>query len=488
MTLKSPGIETRETVQTGGGSGPALATIAAFVGTAEKGPIGVPVLCRNLTEFVNAFGAATTGYLRRAADAVWAPGNAPGAAAYFVRTAHYTDLAQPNTLTATKASFIFKTTANVDALKFTAKSEGTWGHSIKPKVVPGAGNTFTLEVYQAVDGQDVLIGRTFKDQTLDTIEAAVNADKTCPGTVEALVAAAPMADAQSALAGGDDGLVGLTDADYVGSAAGRTGLNALNTVLGRLLAAIPGVATKVVHDGILAWCATRGSAYAYLDCPTGTDYNGAVTYRTTTLGANSSFGELLWPNLLVDGVEVPLSPYRIAAQIRTDNEVGGAHQVASGALYGTFYGYTEPASDLFKDVEVRNALDQAQVNTLNVIKGAVVFWGANTLDTTGRFPYGNERRVFQDAETRVNESVVIDVFQNNDESLWKSLTRKVRDELLPIWRAGGLRGATEAEAFNIKIDAETNPQDAIDRGEVHGKIGLATNRPGLFFYFDFYRK
>jgi phage tail sheath protein FI len=88
----------------------------------------------------------------------------------------------------------------------------------------------------------------------------------------------------------------------------------------------------------------------------------------------------------------------------------------------------------------------------------------------------------------VANATLIDVFRNNDETLWKSLQRKVQALLTPIWRAGGLRGASEEEAFSIKLDAETNPQESIDRGEVNGKIGLATQKPGLFFYFNFYRK
>lgn len=494
--LKSPGIETPEKVQSTGGSGAPKGTRAAYVGIAVKGPVGTAVECRSLKQFVDTFGAGTVGKLRAAADALWAAGNAPGAVGYFVRTAHYTDPAAPATLTAVKATKTLQDRNGIPAntAKVDAVNEGTWGDKLKVRIADGPADTankFQVEVLETVDGTD-LVRETFKDLTVAGAEAAING-KSKYITWDDLGSATASPNNRPAtgtfsLAGGNDGLTGLVDADYVGSSAGKTGLYALNQVSGRLLATVPGVATIAVQSALLGWCESRGNAYAVLDCPDGYTENQAKTYRETTLAANSSYGELWWPNLKVNGVEVPVSPYRIAAMIRTDEEVGGAHQVASGAVYGKFYGYTEPASLAYRDVTVRDLLDQAQVNTLNEVDGAVVFWGANTLDKTGTFPYSNERRVFQYARDVVQARVLLDVFRNNDEALWKSITRKVRDILLPIWRAGGLRGASEAEAFDIKIDTETNPQEVVDAGEVRGQVGLATQKPGLFFYFDFYRK
>lgn len=493
MALKSPGVEVRETVQSGGGSSDALLTRAAFVGTAERGPVGTAVLIVNLTQFVETFGGGGS-KLRRAADAVFTPGNAPGAQAYFVRTAHYTDPGVASTLTAVKATTTVKAGDNTtNAMQVVARTEGTWGNALNVTVTPGSPTTtWTLAIIESKDGVDTVL-ETYANVNLGTVQAAINGVSKYV-TVTALVGASTtMGSVTQALTTGDDGLTSIADSDFVGSPAGRTGLNALNTVPGRLLVAIPGITSTTVQNGLLAWCGSRKDAYAYLDCPNGVDEIAARTHRTTTINANSSYGEIWWPNLMVtdpDGslVEVPISPYRMAAQIRTDEAVGGAHQVASGAIYGGITGYTKPASDRFYDQSVRDLLDPIDVNTLNQVGGGVVFWGANTLDGTGTFPYSNERRVFQFCEAAVKENVLIEAFQNNDESLWKSLTRKIENVLLPVWRAGGLRGATPEAAFAIKIDSETNPQEAIDAGEVRGKIGLATQRPGLFFYFDFFKR
>ena len=51
-----------------------------------------------------------------------------------------------------------------------------------------------------------------------------------------------------------------------------------------------------------------------------------------------------------------------------------------------------------------------------------------------------------------------------------------------------MRGTTAGEAYDVKIDSETNPQEYIDRGICQGYIGLATHRPAEFIWFRYYRK
>jgi phage tail sheath protein FI len=45
---------------------------------------------------------------------------------------------------------------------------------------------------------------------------------------------------------------------------------------------------------------------------------------------------------------------------------------------------------------------------------------------------------------------------------------------------GGLRGATPAEAFFVKCDAENNTADQIAQGQVNIEVGVALQYPAEF--------
>ena len=59
-------------------------------------------------------------------------------------------------------------------------------------------------------------------------------------------------DPQSALLhGGDDGLAGLGDTDFIGSEAGKTGLYALDHIQDLSVLIVPGHATPVIHNAMV---------------------------------------------------------------------------------------------------------------------------------------------------------------------------------------------------------------------------------------------
>lgn len=52
-----------------------------------------------------------------------------------------------------------------------------------------------------------------------------------------------------------------------------------------------------------------------------------------------------------------------------------------------------------------------------------------------------------------------------------------------MWRAGALYGATPQEAFYVKCDAELNPPEVRDQGQVITEIGVAVVKPAEFVIF-----
>jgi phage tail sheath protein FI len=76
------------------------------------------------------------------------------------------------------------------------------------------------------------------------------------------------------------------------------------------------------------------------------------------------------------------------------------------------------------------------------------------------------------------------VFEPNDRSLWKKITRDAEAFLRLLWRQGALMGDSPEEAFFVKCDDETNPQESIDAGMVVTLIGIAPVKPAEFVIFQ----
>jgi uncharacterized protein len=77
------------------------------------------------------------------------------------------------------------------------------------------------------------------------------------------------------------------------------------------------------------------------------------------------------------------------------------------------------------------------------------------------------------------------VFEPNDSDLWARVRRDISAFLTGAWREGMLFGLSPAEAFFVKCDAENNPSDVRDRGQLFVDIGLAPVKPAEFVVFRF---
>ena len=75
------------------------------------------------------------------------------------------------------------------------------------------------------------------------------------------------------------------------------------------------------------------------------------------------------------------------------------------------------------------------------------------------------------------------VFEPNDDRLWKRMRRDITAFLLRLWRQGALFGKTPEQAFFVKCDSETNPDESIDAGRVVVEIGMSPVKPAEFVIF-----
>jgi uncharacterized protein len=129
----------------------------------------------------------------------------------------------------------------------------------------------------------------------------------------------------------------------------------------------------------------------------------------------------------------------------------------------------------------RDACFDRRVNTLVAFPGrGIRAWGARTLSSDTAFNQINVRRMFILIRKSVERFAQWVVFEPNEPTLWKRLTRPIEAFLYEQWQKGALLGTSQEQAFYVKCDDETNPPEARDAGQLVCEIGIAPVRPAEF--------
>ncbi|WP_368622150.1 phage tail sheath C-terminal domain-containing protein [Paraburkholderia sp. BR13444] len=164
---------------------------------------------------------------------------------------------------------------------------------------------------------------------------------------------------------------------------------------------------------------------------------------------------------------------------RTDEERGvhkaPANCVVRGALEVKYY--------ISKPIQAE--LNPQGVNALRIMNNAVTVWGARTIggDANGEWKYVPVRRLFLFLQKSIELGTQWIVFEPNDEALWGKIRLNITAFLTNVWRTGALFGTTPDQAFYVKCDAELNPPEVRDVGQVITEIGVAIVRPAEFVIF-----
>ena len=123
------------------------------------------------------------------------------------------------------------------------------------------------------------------------------------------------------------------------------------------------------------------------------------------------------------------------------------------------------------------------VNCIRAFPGlGIRCWGARTLATESNpsWKYVNVRRLFNFLESSLEGGLRWVVFEPNTPELWADVRRTITAFLFVQWREGLLFGASPAQAFYVKCDAETNPPETIDLGQLFCEVGVNPVKPAEF--------
>lgn len=500
-TYLSPGVYVEEAPS---GSRPIEGvgtSVTAFVGFAEKGPFHAPTLVTNWSQYVQLFGGMVEGtYLANSVYGYFANG---GGIAYIVRVG-------ASGTGRTSAGNNQKAIANGEAAQlgtFRAAALGSaGGGDITVEVVDsdaeGAGDDrFKLIVRQ--NGNEVesfegsfrrradrnLVAQVREHSKVITLEEAAPANALARPANQSvtLPAPAPAADIVPA---------GLSVDEFAGDVDARSGLGGLEAIDEITVVVAPDLMgayqqgalgleeVKAAQLALISHCEQMGDRMAILDPPPDLTAQQVRVWRQETAGYDSKFATLYYPWVKVFDpaggrtIVMPPSGHVAGLWSRTDNERGVHKAPANEVLRGVI--------DLQNNITKgeQDLLNPVGVNCIRSFSGrGVRVWGARTLSSDPAWRYINVRRLFNYIEESILLGTQWIVFEPNDQRLWGTIRRNINAFLTDQWRSGALFGATAAESFYVKCDAETNPPDVIDRGQVVCEIGLCPVKPAEFVVF-----
>jgi hypothetical protein len=391
-----------------------------------------------------------------------------------------------------------------NALRVEGKDPGAYANAIEIEVrAPTSGEAGAFDLAVVDDGvyREFFANVRMAAASARYVEAVVNDPTNGSALIRVvdqhLAGAPPLAIQAVALAGGDDGLAGLTDTDFIGTAAGGTGLHALDRVIDASVLLVPGRATPAVHAAMLAYCEIdRGGAmFAVLDPPSGMGAADVVTYVESTahLLESSEYGALYWPRVKVlnparavfgtdDTVVVPPSGIVAGVYARTDGaRPGGVYDPPAGIDVGRMVGVLGFETDEVLEEKKRDLVYPRRINPLTTGPGLPRFIdGSRTLKSGGNFPYVAERRGVIFIERSLKLGLQFARHKNNTEGLRATVRRTITSFLLTQMNNGAFRSREPAKAFFVDVSDALNTPTVVFAGKLLARIGLATNKPAEF--------
>jgi phage tail sheath protein FI len=508
----------------------------AFVGFFRRGPLDTGVRCNNFSDFEREFGGLDA--RSEASYAVQQYFLNGGSVAYVVRIAVSPD-AGGRTIKA--ASVAIPGENGGQSITVRARSEGSWGNSVKVAVMHSPNATdYSLEIRE-YDGPRVARAEVFENingQANDprNVAAVVNEasvivsvtiegnERPQPSTAVAQTDAQTKTQAQTAASDAVDDLDEMTAAASHSLSGGRDGeepgspywKNTASTAIqgshvnGTGLFALDAIAPEIfnimcipdapdlsaagidhAYDGAISYCEEK-RAFLIIDPPAetpGTPKSASLDAMLAWPSVPNPNAATYYPRLLLAD---PLDNLKLKART-TSGTVAGIYartdssQGVWKAPAGTNTTLRGPGLALEHDLTTEetgqlNALGKNVLRTFTPHNNTV--WGARTTvgadGTASEWKYVPVRRTALLIEESLHQGLKWAVYEPNDERLWASIRTNVQAFMQGLFRRGAFQGSHPDEAYLVKCDAETTTQADIDLGVVNIIVGFAPLKPAEF--------
>lgn len=492
--------------------------VAAFIGYSERAVdsrngesvslLGKPTLVTNWSQYVQKFGGFMPGaYMPDSVYGYFANG---GSICYVVsiRTLGASD--DPADTVPAKTSVLSEGEKGTKLLEFFAKQGGPAGNSIEVEVRPsGSPAEGEGDAKKAAPASDFMVNVRIGGQVRESFSGLTTAkgDKNVVTVLQqqsTLIGAtlvgkgelAPAAGTYS-LAGGQVKTKDITLSDYRGSVSERSGLGGLEALSDVTMICAPDLmasyqageidmkGVQAVQQALIDYCELVRYCFAILDAPPAMmpqevkEWRNQVNYDSTRAAVYYPWIEIADMTGAKGRTRmVPPSGHMAGIYARVDGS-RGVHKAPANEIVRTALGLEVQVTKGEHDL-----LNPIGVNVIRSFPGrGIRVWGARTLSSDPAWRYINVRRLFSMIEESIENGTQWVVFEPNDQFLWGRVRRDVRAFLSVIWRTGALFGGSPDEAFYVKCDAETNPPELRDLGQMVVEIGIAPVKPAEFVIF-----
>jgi uncharacterized protein len=231
---------------------------------------------------------------------------------------------------------------------------------------------------------------------------------------------------------------------------------------------------------VLEHCERMGDRFAILDA-----LPDVKQLDKQRLELSSHNGALYAPWLIVENREnndsIPPCGHIAGIYAKSDRTIGVHAAPANIQLEGVLnlsFSLTPTEQEQFNPI---NPKIGGGVNFIRSLRGrGMRVWGVRTLSPLIEWQYINVRRLFLTFGRWANQNLADTVFEPNAFPLWIRLQRELSVYCESLWRQGAIQGTVPQEAFYVKCDAETNPPENREVGQVVAEVGLAPTIPGEF--------
>ncbi|CAM2066714.1 Phage tail sheath subtilisin-like domain-containing protein [Sulfidibacter corallicola] len=381
-------------------------------------------------------------------------------------------------------------------LEVTAINEGTWGNDLTVYTVDSTRqptDRFNLIVRYQNRIVEVHRDLSMDESSRDHVEAVVNEASEFI-RVRDLGNGSGYPDdrpgiGEFVLSGGDDGLAGLNDQDFIGDAAAHSGIRAFDEIDALNLVAVPGVTTAPVIQAGITYAENRKDLLFIADAPLHLEPLEVIQWRKgqggyTHTAFNSTYGAVYYPWLQISD---PLTSKKklippsgaVCGCIARSDQKTNVWSAPAGTERGRIFnvlnvGYRVSRGDM-------DALYPEGINSIvaNPDTG-VVIWGQRTLTLQpSALDRINVRRLMMYMEEAIGESSRFVIFEPNHPQTWRALLRLLNPFLLDIQQNGGLY------EFRVQCDEETNTPAVIDRNEMRARVFVKPTKTAEFVELNF---
>lgn len=451
-------------------SAPTDVSTAFIVGPTEKGPI-TPRLCLSPDEAREKFGDPTSfSYVADEVDYAFAEG---------ISRVYIGRVVGPG---ADPASHEFVDATPAPTLAVDAASPGAWGNDLLV-AINNSGAAFSIVVTDA-DGNTLLITPEFatkadavawadeNDDAKDIIKLRSLAPNTLP--VDAVA---------TALAGGDDDIAGITNAEKIAALAG------LSKWLGPGQVSVPGDTTVAMAVALVEHAAAtnRRAVLDLPDDPDGAVLRAHVAAVAAAVGDQTlrRFGAFFGPWDITPGRipnttrKLPPSGRVMGTIARSDAATGNPNLPAAGdnGIARTTIGLTQSYTD-----DEYTALNRAGCNMSRTLfdGSPIQIYGFRTFvdpDQDKRWVEFSGSRTVMAATSQANAVMAGFAFNQIDGHGHKfaDLGGAITGEMLKLFRKEALYGDTPGEAFSVNTGPQVNTPERVQNRELRAIIALRTS-------------